>query len=367
MRIRQFILTEAERKKMGRDLNHLEDYVLFYGGEGAEDAINILTDLTNGQDHDLSVKWDGKVALFYGRDADGEFAMGTKGNWAKNTPMRSPEEAHQYITHNGQGEDWRMAMGKDFLQIFPLLEASVPVNFKGFVTGDVIYSPILAPKVMTKNGIEFTSNQVTYIADPNSAIGKRIASTDVGMALHLRFSEWGGGDKAVINNDTVKQLNSNDVLALGQTYSPHKPSLDDSVLDNIKAMTKKYGGMLNDLVAKKPGLSDIPNILYTFNNQTVRSGGTSDTKAFFEWLKTSKVSAGKQAKLAAIHEENPNAFPAMFELFNAVQNAKDIIIAQLDNAPADIRAITKGQQGGEGYVSLKNKVKLVPRKIWKPS
>lgn len=366
MRLRH--LTEAERKKMGRDLNHLEDYVLFYGGEGAQDAIEILTDLTQSDSHDLSVKWDGKVALFYGRDADGEFVMGTKGNWAKNTPLRSPEQAHEYITQGGKGEDWRQVMGKDFLEIFPLLEASVPVNFRGFVTGDVIYSPNMAPKQNTKNGIEFTSNQVTYIADPRSEIGKRIAQTKVGIALHIRFSEWGGGDKAVINEETVKQLNSSDVLAMGQTYSPHKPQLDDSVLDGIKSMAQRYGKLIDDLIAPKPGLSDIPNMLYTYNTHSVREGNDADTEGFFNWVVSSgKVSAGKQAKLAALNEQNPKAFPALFELFNAVQDAKDNIITQLDNAPSDIRAVTSGQSGGEGYVSLRNKVKLVPRKIWRPS
>lgn len=366
MRVRY--LTEAERKKMGRDLNHLEDYVLFYGGEGAQDAINILTDLTKNQNHDLSVKWDGKVALFYGRNESGDFVMGTKGNWAKNTPLRSPQQAYEYITQGGKGEEWRITMGADFIEIFPLLERSVPRGFKGYVTGDVIYSPNMAPKKNTAQGIEFTSNQVTYIADPRSDIGKRISQTEVGIALHLRYSEWGGGDKAVINQDTVQQLNSKDVLVLGQTYSPHNPQLDDTVLSDIKNMTRRYGKMLDDLVAPKPGISDIPNMLYAYNNYATRAGQDTDTKGFFDWVTTSgKVSTGKQAKLAAINEQNPQAFSALFELFNAVQSAKDNIIAQLDNATTDIRAVTNGQPGGEGYVSLKHKVKLVPRKIWRPS
>lgn len=365
MRIRH--LTEAERKQMGRELNHLEDYVLFYGGEGAQDAINILTDLTNGEGHDISVKWDGKVAIFYGRDENGEFAMGTKGNWAKNTPLKSAEDAQNYIAQGGQGEEWRHVMGQDFYTMFPMLEASVPTSFKGFVTGDVIYSPAMAPKQRTSNGIEFTSNQVTYIADPSSEIGKRIAQTEIGIALHLRFDEWGSKNKAVIGQDTVQQLNSNDVLVMGQSYTPHQPKLDDSAIDNIKALAKRYGTMLDQLVEKRKGLSDIPNILYTYSNQTHRAGGNLSAEDFFKWLPNSKVSVGKQAKLQAIHEENPKAFAAMFETFNAVQAAKDEIITQIDNAPSDIRAVTNGKAGGEGYVSLRNKTKLVPRKNWTPS
>jgi len=367
MRLRHLI--EAERKKMGRDLNHIEDLVFFYGSEGAQEALDILRDLTDDDQHDLSIKWDGKVALFYGRDENGVFGMGTKGNWAKNNPLTSPDAAFEYITTAGKGEDWRQVMGQDFVQIFPMLEASVPPNFSGYVTGDLIYSPLLAPKQQSDAGIQFKSNQVTYTVDPASELGKRVAQTQVGIALHLKFDAWNSPNKAVIGQDTVKQLNSNQVLALGQTYAPKKPHIDSSILNKLEAEIRKNGPMLDQLIEKKPGLSDIPNIIYTFNNQMTRAGKSNEvsTKAFFDWLPTSKVSANKQAKLAAINEENPRAFPALFDLVRAVAKTKNNIIDQMEAATTDIKASTNGQAGGEGYVSLKHKVKLVPRHRWKPS
>lgn len=368
MRLRQ-IINEDERKKMGRELNHIEDLVFFYGQDGALEALEILRDLTDDDRHDLSIKWDGKVALFYGRDENGVFGMGTKGNWAKNNPLTSPEAAFEYITTAGRGEDWRQVMGQDFIKIFPLLEQSVPVNFPGYVTGDLIYSPILAPKRKTDAGIEFTSNQVTYTVNPASELGKRVAQTQVGIALHLKFDAWNSSSKAVIGSETVRQLNSDQVLALGQTYAPSAPNLDHSVLNKLEATIRKNGRILDQLISQRPGLSDIPNIIYTFNNQMTRAGKSNSisTEEFFNWLPTSKVSANKQAKLAAINAENPKAFPALFELVRAVGSAKNDIIDQLEDATTDIRASTNGQAGGEGYVSLKHKVKLVPRHRWKPS
>jgi len=367
MRIRHLI--EADRKKMGRDLNHIEDLVFFYGSDGAQEALEILQDLTDDDRHDLSIKWDGKVALFYGRDEDGVFGMGTKGNWAKNMPMTSPEAAYEYITTAGKGEDWRKEMGRDFIKIFPILENSVPQNFSGYVTGDLIFSPVLAPKKKTPEGIQFKSNQVVYTVDPQSELGKRVAQAEVGMALHLKFDSWNSSNKAVIGQDTVKQLNSPQVLALGQTYAPSAPRLDDSVLKKLSSMIQKNGHLIDRLIERRAGLSDIPNIIYTFNNQMTRAGKANDvsTQEFFEWLSGSKVSANKQAKLAAINEENPRAFPALFELVRAVAEAKNNIIDQLEAATTDIRASTDGQAGGEGYVSLKHKVKLVPRHRWRPS
>ena len=47
--------------------------------------------------------------------------------------------------------------------------------------------------------------------------------------------------------------------------------------------------------------------------------------------------------------------------------AKDHIIDQLDSAAADVKATTKGEPGGEGYVALGSKTKLVPRQRWQPN
>jgi len=47
--------------------------------------------------------------------------------------------------------------------------------------------------------------------------------------------------------------------------------------------------------------------------------------------------------------------------------AKDNIIDQLDSADADVKATTKGEKGGEGYVALGSKTKLVPRTRWQPN
>ena len=49
----------SDMPKMGRTLNHLEDLVFFYGSAGIAEIEHILTDLS-----DLSIKWDGKVALY---------------------------------------------------------------------------------------------------------------------------------------------------------------------------------------------------------------------------------------------------------------------------------------------------------------
>jgi len=367
MRLRHLLESRLDgKKKMGRDLNHIEDLVFFYGTDGALEAVDILKDLTNDDTHDMSIKWDGKVALFYGRDENGVFGMGTKGNWHKNAPATSPGEMHDWIMNSGKGEDFRPPMAKDLQTIFPYLEESVPVSFNGYVMGDLIFSPTLSPKTTTCGGIQFTPNQVTYTVDPKSDIGRAVNLAVCGIALHVRFDEWNGKNSATVSSDTVQQLRTDDVLTLGQTYAPNAPRMDDTALRQLAALARKHGPLVDAVIERRSGLSDVSNILYTAMNQTIRGGGDSmDTEKFFKWLETSKVSANKQTKLRAMHEEKPRAFPALFELYNAVTAAKTDIIDQLDDGEIDIKSTTKGERGGEGYVSLKHKVKFVPRTKWR--
>ena len=85
---------------------------------------------------------------------------------------------------------------------------------------------------------------------------------------------------------------------------------------------------------------------------------------FNNWLKTSKVSKGQQAKLMAMDSKG---FDAIMDLVVQIQNVKNNIIDQLDGAGADVTASTEGQSGGEGYVATRDKIKLVPRHRWRPN
>jgi hypothetical protein len=363
MRVRH--LYETERRKMGRDLNHVEDLVIFYGSDGLREAIDILREVIIGQDV-LSIKWDGKVALFYGRDADGVFGLGTKGSWAKNKPLTSPDMTSQYIMTSGKGEEWRIPMGQDLALLFIHLEQSVPESFSGYVTGDLLYSPKLSPKNKTPQGIVFTPNKVTYNVNPISPLGKRVGQTIAGIALHLYFPTWNSDTKYTITDDVVEELNSNQILALGQTYVPHQLTVDPSLLDSLESSLARNGRILDGLIAPRPGLSDISNILYTYNNQITRSGKTASVNGFLAWLSTSAVSNNKQLKLNVLNEENPTYFRTMFDIYNSVKDLKNKIIDQLDSSYTDITATTGDEPGGEGYVSIKNKVKFVPRHRWVP-
>lgn len=362
MRYNEFkILTEA---KVGREYNHLEDLVFVDGSSGAIRATDIL-DKMGSDNSDIAIKWDGYPTMYWGRESDGRFVLVGKNGWMKNQKSYSADELRNFITSTGKGEDWRERFGNDMANIFDVMQRSTPPNFRGYVYGDLLYYPGKPYKVQDGK-IIFTPNLVTYTVDANSKLGQRMADTSVGVVVHTKYGSF--GDKAGQPISNVQDLNQGDALVMGQTYVTHQPSVDTSEVANIRTYARKNAKAIDSFLEPRPGLSDMKNIIYTYVNQTSKAGNLAGIeKGFFNWLKGSKVSANKQAKIAAMNEENPTALPAIFSLVKQIMTAKDNIISQLDDAPADVKQSTGGEKGGEGYVALGSKTKLVPRTRWTPA
>ena len=350
-------LTEAA--KVGREYQHLEDLVFVDGSAGALKAATILTRL--GQDTgDVSIKWDGYPTLFWGREPDGTFVMTGKNGWGKNKSTSSGALA-DFIMNTGKGEDWRKDFASDMAGVFEVLERNTPADMRGYVYGDLLYTP-RKPVAKTQQGLQFTPNKVTYTVDPDSYLGKRIANSRVGVVVHTYHDAF--GDKAGTPIKDTDSINSNDVVVLGQTYVTHTPKIDTSQVEKIVTSARANASAIDNWLAPEKGLSNKAGILYTDVNQMVKQGKLDQLRnGFNDWLKTSKVSKGQQAKLMAMDSKG---FDAIMDLVIQIQSVKNNIIDQLDNAGADVTASTGGQSGGEGYVATRDKIKLVPRHRWRP-
>lgn len=354
------ILTEA---KVGREYQHLEDLVIVDGSAGAKEAVDILNRL--GSDAgSVSVKWDGRIAVYWGRDTDGQFILVGKNGWGRRKST-SAEDLKNFISSSGKGEDWREKLANDLGTVFSIMEKATPPNVRGFYFGDLLYYPG-DPYKQTKAGIEFTPNKVTYTVAPNSQLGKRVSQSKVGVVAHLYHEEFGSTAGEPV--DEVNSLNSREVVVLGPTYVPHQPKVDKSNVKQIETLANKYGSTIDSVLSPQPGLSDMKQILYTYVNYMSKTQQLNNlNKGFTAWLEQSKVSSNKQAKIKQMLQSNSTAFSAIFELITKIMTVKNNIIDQLDAAPADVKASTKGEAGGEGYVDRESKTKLVPRHRWQPT
>ena len=366
MRFDEFRIVLTEAAKVGREYQHLEDLVFVKGSKGALEAADILDKLGSGSD-DVAIKWDGNPTIYWGREPNGQFVLVGKNGWGRNKST-SADDLSNFIKGSGKGveaEPWREDFGAEMAEVFNVMQAATPENFRGYVYGDLLYSP-RKPFSTTAGSVEFEPNKVKYTVDMKSQLGKRIANSKVGVVVHTRFDEWGSKSGTPIKD--VKELNSNDAVVLGQTYVTHQPKVDASEVNDIRKRTQANAQAIDSFLQGVQGLSNPAGIIYTYVNQMGKARQLDRLETgFFDWLKASKVSQGQQAKLSAMNEQNPKALTAIFSLVKLIMSAKDHIIDQLDDADADVKATTKGEKGGEGYVALGSKTKLVPRTRWQPN
>jgi hypothetical protein len=362
--MRAFEFLTEEMKTIGREFNHLEDLV-FSEPNGAQRAVEVLKSMEQDA-RDLSVKWDGNPTVYWGRDEDGTFRMVGKNNWGREEgKSSSPEELEKFILSRGKGEDWREKFAKDMADLWPIFEAATPKDYRGYVYADLLYHP--GKPYEGKDGkISFTPNQTTYNVKATSDVGKKIGKSKVGVAAHSELEYF--GDKGGSPIKDVDQFNTNDLVVFGQTYVTHQPAVDADNIDSIAKLANDYQGKINQFFAKQKGLSDLQDIVYRYLNQTSRAKQLEGLSVdqFMTWLESSNVSANKQIKINELAKANADTINAVFVLIKEIMKAKDEIIRELDSAEGDITATTGGTPGGEGYVKMKDKVKLVPRDRWQP-
>jgi hypothetical protein len=346
--------------RVGREFQHLEDLVFVEGSSGAQFAIDLLESLAN---KNISVKWDGNPTIYWGRNSTGDFVLVNKNAWGR-TLCTSADMLEEFIMTTGRGEPWRQAFAESLTGIWSYLESATPHWFRGYLYGDLLFYPT-RPSVVTNESIEFTPNKVTYAVNPQSALGQRMFSAKVGIAVHKSFSSFGSTDGNSV--DFAKTFESADVALISQTRVNTSVSVGKTRMQDVKITLKNHGQAIDQFLTPVAGLSDMKNIIYTYVNQTSKAKNLSLLgETFTDWLAQSKVSSTKQAKILALVESNPTALPAIFGLVKEIMHIKNSIIEQLDTNNHQVRATTLNETGGEGYIMLDEKIKLVPRHRWVP-
>ena len=346
----------TEERTVGRELQHLEDLVFVEGSAGALEALQILRQFQSDVS-DVSIKWDGTPAVMFGRNAQGEFVLtDIAGFNAKKYDGRvtSAPDLSKMILSRGNREvtDERRAFATRMANTWGAFESATPKDVRGFFHGDLLYTS--QPPVKNSHYV-FTPNKVTYSVKRDSEIGQRIARSRVGVVVHT-FTDL-NNRRVVADAD---MLNEGELFVMPPVIAQRTPNIDLPALDSIEAAVKKYATGIDSLLAPKPGLSDIKNIIYGYVNQMSREGNLKNlANGFEEWLQNSKVSANKKTKILALPEYK--YFQVIFKLVLKIQSLKNAVIDQLDQAEQDVTASIAGERGGEGYVAAKSRTKLVPR------
>lgn len=342
----------------GREFQHVEDLV-YLESQSSPKAITSLVLIEGGT---LSYKWDGNPTIYWGRNVVDEFVMVNKNAWGREM-CTSPAMLKSFIMSTGKGEPWREEFADSLVEIWDIMEQNTPLG-QSYLYGDILFYP-RNPARIENNKIVFKPNKVEYRIDCDSPLGQKIKDVKVCVAISKIYSSF--GNKTGVFSKASKY--SKDFAALPPVEidcSFNNINLDhDHILDLVKFHSEKHKEIA-EFLEPRTGLSDLPNIIYTYVNHKSKTG-TLDTLGddFIEWLPYSKVSTQKQGKILALAKSKPNTLPSIFYLVKEIMKVKNQIIDYYDRNGA-IEAYTNGVPGGEGYVLSRRKLKLVPRHRWKP-
>lgn len=377
MRYSEFKLVEA--KQLGRAFNHLEDLVFFYGSDGTIEALEHLKDVaTDSGSRSIRMKWDGNPQIYWGRERKGgPLILAGHNAWSKGVAATSEEEVADFISNKSgnpktpEEKAARSQFAQKFASMYDYFDRATPKDFEGFVYADGLF---LDPP-QEKDGVyTFCPNpksQTCYHVRANSDLGKRIDRATIMVVGHAFFPKFGMPDSEQQPMQDFSMFdNDPSIVVLGPVYNDKPVQIDTSAIDAVENFVSQNKQAIDGFLAGVPGLADLKNIIYTYVNQTAKAKRLDNLSAedFSNWLQNSKVSTGKQAKIAELDLQFKGATSAIFELVKMIQRMKDEVIDQIEGEQGDI-----WDTNGEGRVRYADpnkkfgNVKLVPRKRWTPA
>ena len=368
-----------------KHLEHLEDEMLNYGVEGCKAAVSFLQELRKMLGCDdttgfMQTKWDGAPAVVCGIDPSVDlFFVGTKSVFAQQPKICYRE--FDIDKHYPDGGELNKKL-KFCLKYFKDL------GIRGIVQGDLVFTPgdVKRERIHDEMLYTFRPNTITYAIPTDHEIGKKVASTQVGVVFHTHYT---GQDflsmQAVAG---AKVPSSKDVFSIDNDTPMHKVGLNhqeevkfDKHVSDIEKMCGDCGYFLDELVTKKGTTGDekwhIASYLKQFFNAEIKAARTvtnvdtaleglynfyyDKTKAMLSKLKTTNT---KVAKATLVHsslnylEDNKPKFKAMLGLYKELQTVKQMVIDKLDHLET-FRTFAQTDNGykvtgPEGYVLHRN-------------
>jgi hypothetical protein len=369
----------VETKQLGRAFNHLEDLVFFYGSDGTIEALEHLKDVaTDSGSQSIRMKWDGNPQIYWGRERKGgPLILAGHNAWSKGVAATSQEEVADFISNKSgnpktpEEKAARSEFAQKFASMYDYFDRATPNDFVGFVYADGLF---LDPPEQKDGVYTFCPNpksQTCYHVKANSDLGKRIDRATIMVVGHAFFPQFGMPDSSQQPMQDFSMFdNDPSIVVLGPVYNSKPVKVNTGAIDKVENFVSQNKAAIDGFLESVKGLADLKNIIYTYVNQTAKAKRLDSLSAedFSTWLQNSKVSEGKQAKIAELDLQFKGALSAIFELVKMIQRMKDEVIDQVEGEQGDI-----WDTNGEGRVRYADpnkkfgNVKLVPRKRWTPA
>jgi len=378
---KNFLIESLDVDKL-KHLEHAEDHIIHGGDEGVAHAADNLDDLHNlltgkKSKSKVTVKYDGSPSVVFGVNPDnGRFFVSSKSAFNVNPKLNyTPED----IEKNHGHAPGLMAKLNAALQHLPkIMPRDSNGNPTGVYQGDFLYEK---PDVREEEGkFKFAPNTITYGADKDSPMGRKIKNSKIGFVVHTQYKGKKLSDMAAdfhVDHSKFKQdpdVNLVNPEVNDNSKSNYNSAAQSAFQNHKDQATDAYQRMGLETLSK---LSTHDAYLKPYINQTVRDETTPNPKDYIKYLKQKrdvessklKTEAGKKKKedqynkLIDDVDGNKKEYGAAFELHQHIQKAKDVLVNALGN-PTEFEHTVGGKQvKPEGFVSIRNgrPTKLVDR------
>jgi hypothetical protein len=343
---RSYQLYEQEPAAVGgkaKGIEHLEDYIFRSGSAGVDRALQIA-DSFYADPKTGSVKWDGKPAVVFGRKPEtGEFVLTDDAGFTAERLFTSTDEVATDMARRdanaaakGNKADRIETLLPTYETIWPYLEAATPENFRGYVKGDLLYTA--TPEVEAGNLI-FQPNTVAYRIPVASEIGKRIASSEIGVAVHTMYADTDAPKQPL---SKVKFNPVEGLLLIEPIYAQAVPKNND-IAKKIKTLLRQNRAaidtLFNPMELRAMKITDLAKLAIDYINKRVDprhaayTGDFSDlVPGFMAWLQQTQTpqKVSNIAQYLRSPTSNEQGLAAAFLLFELLHDLKLDLLGKLD-------------------------------------
>jgi hypothetical protein len=335
------VIVEAEvQGGRAKGIEHLEDLVFRNGSAGIKKALDIVKYTADNTGKTTTVKWDGKPALVFGRDSEGTFVLtDVSGFTARgyNGLFTSPRQVARHLEQRDRDAE---AQGRPatrvetllplYVNLWPMLEAAVPKDFRGYVQGDLLYTQ--RPPEQAGNFV-FTPNTVEYKIPAAGEVGQRIANSEVGIAMHTQYTEP-GAPKEPIGNVKFKRVPG--LLLLEPVYAKENVRPNRQLVQQVKDVYNNQGAAIDQLFdpadLRALQITDLPRLCIDYINSRVGTGFDNLLAQFGPWLQQ-RVTPKKFNNIVEYIQSprsNLDGMAAAFTAWVLLHDIKMDILNQLD-------------------------------------
>ena len=343
---RSYQLYEQEPVAVGgkaKGIEHLEDYIFRSGSAGVDRALQIADSFYNDPKTG-SVKWDGKPAVVFGRKPEtGEFVLTDDAGFTAERLFTSTREVATDMARRdanaaakGNKADRIQTLLPTYETIWPYLEAATPENFRGYVKGDLLYTA--TPEVEAGN-LVFQPNTVAYRIPVASDLGKKIANSNIGVAVHTMYADT---DAAKQPLSKVKFNPVPGLFLIEPIYAQPVPK-NNAIVKQIKTLLRQNRAaidtLFNPMELRAMKITDLAKLAIDYINKRVdprHAAYTGDFRdlvpGFMAWLQQTQTpqKVNNIAQYLRSPTSNEQGLAAAFLLFELLHDLKLDLLGKLD-------------------------------------